>query len=149
MAGQIAIRDGSAADAGVLLLWFDEAVRWLVARGQTGQWGSKPFSEQPRRVQRVRTLASGGGLRIAEQDGHPVGAIAVGDAPAYAPPVNRPEVYITLLLTSREHAGKRIGDVLVRRASDEARAANRELLRVDCWSALLASYAGTRIRGSS
>jgi len=118
----------------VLLSWFDEAVRWLVARGQTGQWGSEPFSEQPNRVEQVRALASGGGLRIAEHDGQPVGALAVGDAPAYAPSVYRPELYIILLLTSRQHAGQRIGDVLVRRAIGEARAANRELLRVDCWS---------------
>lgn len=134
MAGVIAIRNGGPEDASLLLTWFDEAVVWLTARGQSAQWGSEPFSTQPRQVQRVRALAAGGGLRIAELDGEPVGALAVGEAPGYAPRADTAELYVILLLTSRRRAGERIGDALVARAVAEARAAGRRLVRVDCWA---------------
>jgi len=134
MAGHIEIRDGSWADSELLLALFDEAVSWLVARGQTGQWGTEPFSEQPARARQVRELARRGGLRIAELDGQPVGALAVGVAPGYAPSIEQRELYIVLLLTSRRHAGKRIGTHLIQRAVQEARLARCEVLRVDCWA---------------
>jgi hypothetical protein len=35
----VRIRPGIAADAPLLLALFDEAVAWLVTRGQPGQWG--------------------------------------------------------------------------------------------------------------
>ena len=43
----LSIRPGSPADYDALLALFDEAVAWMVARGQEGQWGSRPFSERP------------------------------------------------------------------------------------------------------
>ena len=113
---------------------FDEAVAWLVARGQTGQWGDQPFSQRPESLARVQALCSAGGLRIAERDGQPVGALVLGRAPHYAPPADRPESYIELLLTSRRHAGQGIGAALVKVAADETRASGLEMLRVDCWA---------------
>lgn len=134
MAAQIEIREGACADTALVLSWFDEAVRWLVARGQAGQWGSEPFSDRADAVQRVRGLAASGGLRIAEIDSEPVGALVLGSAPAHVTPAERAELYIVLLLTSRRHAGRQIGAALVRRAVQEARAAGCEILRVDCWA---------------
>lgn len=61
------VRPGSGADEGVLLSLFDEAVAWLVERGQEGQWGSEPFSQRPDMRQRTHALATGGGLWVAEQ----------------------------------------------------------------------------------
>jgi len=127
-------RAGGKADEGALLALFDEAVAWLVARGQTGQWGSEPFSQRPDMRDRVRRLATSGGLWIAERDGEPVGALVVGAAPDYVAPAERPEVYVTLLLTSRRLAGARIGDGLVELAVRLARAQRVEQLRVDCWA---------------
>src|SRR3954465_5205598 len=49
------IRPGTPDDEGALLALFDEAVAWMVARGQTGQWGDRPFS------QRAETGARAGG----------------------------------------------------------------------------------------
>jgi hypothetical protein len=43
----VRVEPGSAADGGRLLALFDDAVAWLVARGQTAQWGSEPFSARP------------------------------------------------------------------------------------------------------
>jgi GNAT superfamily N-acetyltransferase len=151
---RLTIRRGGPADAPWLLSLFDEAVAWLVARGQTEQWGSEPWSENPRSVARVHGLAGSGGLRVAELDGDPVGALAVGSHPVHVPAVDRPELYINLLLTSRPRAsgplgiqprtsgprsshpapGRQLGSRLVQVAVDEARAGGAHLLRVDCWA---------------
>ncbi len=47
---QLRIRRGSAEDAGVVIALFDEAITWLVARGQRGQWGSEPYGQTPSSV---------------------------------------------------------------------------------------------------
>lgn len=132
--GDLRVRLGGPEDQATVLQLFDDAVAWLVARGQTGQWGSEPFSTWPEGRARVRELVSGGGLRIAERMGEPVGALVVGSAPGYAPAVGRPELYIELLLTARRYAGQNIGSRLVEVAAAEARAMGAELIRVDCWS---------------
>ena len=128
------IRSGTVADAPVVLGLLDEAVEWLVGRGQTGQWGSLPFSAQPTQVARVERYAGGGGLRIAETGGSPVGALIVGDCPYWAPEVTERELYVILLVTSRRHAGQGVGTALVAHAADEARQGGAALLRVDCWA---------------
>ena len=154
MTEPLTIRQGGPADVGLLLELFDEAVAWLVARGQTGQWGAAPWSENPRSVARVRDMAGGQGLWIAELSGIGVGALAVGVAPAHVPAAARPELYVNLLLTSRPRAGgplgiqprtsgprsshpaagQGIGARLAESAVALARAAGCEQLRVDCWA---------------
>src|ERR1700760_1225577 len=130
----LTIRDGGADDLGWLLGLFDDAVQWMVARGQEGQWGSEPFSTSPRRTAMVGGMIDSGGLRVAERDGTAVGALVVGIAPLHVPPPDVPELYINLLLTSRRHAGRRIGSRLVQRAVQEARERDCRPLRVDCWA---------------
>jgi len=139
----LTIRRGSTDDTGTLLALFDEAVAWLVARGQTGQWGSEPFSARPSTATRVRAWAAGGGLRIAEEDGEPVGALVLGRRPAWVPPVPEVERYVQALVSSRRHAGRGVGAALLAHAREEAREGGAELLRVDCWEgapALVAWY---------
>ena len=143
MHSSIQIRLGSEADTQLLIGFFDEAVAWMVARGQTGQWGDRPVASRPNGVAWVRGLAGSGGLRIAELDHAPAGALIVGAAPEHIPSIDRPELYINLLITSRRHAGKQLGSTLVKAAIDEALAADRQVLRVDCWagaSTLVAWY---------
>jgi GNAT superfamily N-acetyltransferase len=140
---ELRIRTGDSADAAVLLELFDEAVAWLVARGQTGQWGSEPVSQRARGRAFVQEFADGGGLRIGELDGRAVGALVVGGAPDHVPPGEGSELYINLLLSSRRDAGRGIGGELVQAAVVEAREAGCEQLRVDCWAgapALVAWY---------
>jgi GNAT superfamily N-acetyltransferase len=129
------IRRGDLDDAPILLDMFDEAVAWMVARGNTEQWGSEPWSAQPHRAAGVRTIVREGDLWIAELDGEPVGALIVSDKPpTYAPPAEEPELYVILLLVSRRHAGKKIGTALLDFARDEARAREVALMRVDCYA---------------
>ncbi len=130
----IRIRPGDERDEGVVLALFDEAIAWLVARGQTGQWGAVPFSQREDARDRVHRFALGGGLRIGESDGSAVAALAVGEAPAYATELAAPELYITLLLTSRRLAGRDIGSALVREAVGLARRRGAVVVRVDCWA---------------
>lgn len=143
----VAIRTGDPTDAPALLGLFDEAIAWLTARGQTGQWGSEPFSARAAGRDRVRACCAGGGLRIAELDGRPVGALVVGDAPAYVAAAEIPELYIELLLTSRRCAGRGLGGRLVGVALDEARAAGVGRLRVDCWAGAPGLVAWYRSQG--
>jgi ribosomal protein S18 acetylase RimI-like enzyme len=126
---------GGAADAPALVALFDEAVAWLVARGQTGQWGTEPFSASEARVDQLTRMAAGGGLRIAEAaSGRPVGAIVLGERYPWVEPAPVPERYVTALVTSRRHAGEDVGGALVRHAVAEVRAAGIPLLRVACWA---------------
>ena len=128
------IRRGGPADADAVIGLFDEAVAWMVARGQTGQWGSEPMSRNAKMVARVRAWAAGDGLWMAEDGGAPVGALIVGERPEHVEPAGEPERYVELLLSSRVRAGERIGARLVEHAAALAREAGVGLLRVDCWA---------------
>ena len=130
----VRIRPGDESDGAAVVAMFDEAVDWLVDRGQTGQWGATPFSERPGLRERVHGFEIRGGLYIAERDGEPVGVLVLGPAPAYAPPASVPELYIILLLSSRSLAGHGIGHALVNRAAELGYERKAEVLRVDCWA---------------
>jgi GNAT superfamily N-acetyltransferase len=128
------IRTGGLPDLPLLTKLFDEAIDWLRARSQSGQWGTQYAAERPDTVQRLTRFAAGGGLRIVERDGITEGAIVLGQAPAYVPAALEPELYVLLLLTSRRCAGRGIGATLIHRAAQEASAAGCRQLRVDCWA---------------
>ncbi len=129
------IRAESADDAPSLLQLFDDAVAWLVARGQTGQWGTEPFSKQPRQVARAEGWAASRGLWLAvDQGGTPAGGIVLGEAPDYVPPPERPELYVRWLLTATAWRGRSVGATLIDHAIVIARSRHAEQLRVDCWA---------------
>jgi GNAT superfamily N-acetyltransferase len=128
------IRAGDAADVPALMAMFDEAVVWMVARGNTEQWGTEPWSTQPAKVEAISTQVEQKDLWIAELDDEPVGALIVGDTPQhYVDPVEEPELYVNLLLTSRRFAGQKVGSRLLAYARTLAVAAGRKLIRVDCY----------------
>jgi GNAT superfamily N-acetyltransferase len=128
------IRRGGPGDADAVVALFDEAVAWMVARGQTGQWGTEPMSRNEKMVARVRAWAAGDGLWIMDDGGVAVGALVVGERPEHVHPADEPELYVELLLSSRARAGERIGARLVEHAVALARRAGLPLLRVDCWA---------------
>jgi GNAT superfamily N-acetyltransferase len=120
-----------------LVALFDDAVEWLVARGQTGQWGSQPFSQQPKQMARIEQwareelwLAAPGGDREAD----PAGAILLGTHMDYVEPPDRPELYVKVLLTASEWRGRGVGQLLIDHAIDQARYRGAEQLRVDCYA---------------
>ncbi|HEY8478568.1 MAG TPA: GNAT family N-acetyltransferase [Spirillospora sp.] len=128
------IRQGGPADAPVMLAMLDGAVAWLTAQGRSGQWGTKPWSNDPRRVERITGIARDDEIWVAEADGRPAGVMAVSPGPPhYVDPVDEPELYITLLVTDRAFAGRGVGSALIAKAREEARAKGAGLLRVDCY----------------
>ncbi|MFC9257723.1 GNAT family N-acetyltransferase [Amycolatopsis thailandensis] len=128
------IRKGGSGDFQTLLDMFDEVVAWLAGRGSAGQWGTEPWSTIPKRVERVRGMVDGPGLYIAEIGGEAAGAIILGDRFPHVSPVDEPEIYLGLLLTSRRFTGHRVGSRLIEFALAEARERGIGLVRVDCWA---------------
>jgi GNAT superfamily N-acetyltransferase len=143
----LTLRRGGPGDADWLLARFDEAIAWMVARGQGGQWGTEPMSASARGRARVEEFCACGGLRIAALDGEDAGALVVGEHPEHVAPVDRPELYIELLLVARGHAGRGLGAWLVDCALAEARAGGVALVRVDCWAGAPSLVAWYEARG--
>lgn len=129
------LRRGDTDDLPALLDLFDEAVAWMVANGNTEQWGTEPWSARPEQVTRVRGVVEASDLWVAEIDGAVVGALIVSDqAQEYVPAAGEPELYVRLLISSRRHAGSGIGARLLDQARDEARARGVSLMRLDCYA---------------
>jgi ribosomal protein S18 acetylase RimI-like enzyme len=142
---QLKIRRGGHEDERALLALFDQAVEWLVARGQAGQWGSEPPSQSDIWRARVHDLATDSELYLIEQAGESVGALAVGRAPKWVPRIDARELYVHLLLTARSRQGERLGQKLLALAQSIARERSAEVLRLDCWAeapALIRWYEG-------
>jgi ribosomal protein S18 acetylase RimI-like enzyme len=130
----VVIRPARTEDEAPLLQMFDEAVAWLVERGQSEQWGSEPWSQAEKGRCAVRSFVEGGGLYMLELDGALVGALEVGQHPEYVQALDVPELYIRLVITSRRFSGKKIGDRLIDEALDIARRQGAAVVRVDCWA---------------
>lgn len=129
------LRPGTVDDESSLLELFDEAVRWLAGKGLGGQWGTQPWSERPDRRERISRLARSSELTIAEVGDQVVGALEVSESsPSYAPQVHENNLYIYMLLTSRQLIGQGIGRALLNHARADCRTRGLELLRVDCWA---------------
>ncbi|MFF4415855.1 GNAT family N-acetyltransferase [Streptosporangium sp. NPDC001559] len=128
------IRDGLPEDVPAVLAMFDSAVAWLTARGRTGQWGDRPFSEDPARVEKITSWALSGGMRVAEVDGEPAGCLVLGNAVEYVEPAPEPELYVQGLVVDRRFGGHGVGAALLARAREEALEGGAVLLRVDCYA---------------
>ncbi|GIG62116.1 GCN5 family N-acetyltransferase [Longispora fulva] len=127
------IRAGGPADVPAVLALLDAAGEWLVSRGRTGQWGTARQSTSPRRLRQAESWGRDGGLWLIELDGVPLGALVLGEVPAQLPPATVPEVYVLLLVTSREHAGLGIGARLLDHAAGLAAERGATRLRLDCY----------------
>lgn len=133
MAG-MRIRTGGVEDVPAVLGMFDSAVAWLASQGRTGQWGDQPFTGNAEREAQVRKWAEGGGLRIAELDGMPAGAVSVGPPHAYVPAADEPELYVQALVIDHSCAGRGVGAALLGWSLAEAARRGVEVLRVDCYA---------------
>jgi hypothetical protein len=106
---EITVRRGDPNDVPAVLALLDGATEWLVAQGRTDQWGTQPHSTSPWRVGQISGYAADGSLWIAEYDGRPAGALAIGDAKPPIPPADEPEVFVRLLVTDRALTGQGLG----------------------------------------
>ncbi|MEU6575560.1 GNAT family N-acetyltransferase [Streptomyces sp. NPDC046805] len=130
----ITIRAGGPDDIPVILGMFDSGVEWLVAQGRTEQWGTKPWSADPRAVELVERYVTEGDPYIAELDGVAAATLTLTGAPGpYLRPADEPERYIHLLASDRRFKGHGVGAALLAHAVEETRRAGVSLLRVDCY----------------
>lgn len=129
------VRPGHPADWEMLLALFDEAVVWLTAKGLSGQWGEEPWSSDRVKVAAVKEMANADGLWVCEVGHDAVGGLIVqATPPPYVPPSSVHELYVGLLLVSRQRVGEGIGSVLLEHARDLGKRQDAAQLRVDCWA---------------
>jgi GNAT superfamily N-acetyltransferase len=129
----VTIRPGGPADVKAVLAILDGAVRWLVERGQTGQWGSTPFSEVPRTVALAERYAASNDFYVAVNAGRPVGALVVGESSEPVPAPAEPELFVKLLVTDHSDQARGVGSLLLEHAGILAVARGVGLLRLDCY----------------
>ncbi|WP_431279520.1 GNAT family N-acetyltransferase [Leifsonia poae] len=131
----VVIRHADPGDADAILRLFDEAIAWFVSIGNVQQWGTEPFSTQQRQIDRVTGWCAEPGAWVAA---HPeigvCGALVLGEANDYVPPATEPELYVRLLIGSRDPRAKGIGRRMLEFADDQAEEAGAGLLRVDCYA---------------
>ncbi|WP_436530337.1 GNAT family N-acetyltransferase [Actinoplanes sp. HUAS TT8] len=128
------VRRGGADDVPAVMALLDGAVQWLTARGRHGQWGTEPLSGSRRLTTLISEIAADGGLHLAVRGDTVVGALGVGQPPAYVGPAPEHELYVVLLVTDRRHPGEGLGRRLLSYARRLAVASGAGLLRVDCYA---------------
>ncbi|WP_348786638.1 GNAT family N-acetyltransferase [Leifsonia sp. NPDC080035] len=129
------IRPAGPSDAAHVLRLFDDAIAWFATIGNTRQWGTEPLSAQPKQVSRVEGWVAEPGAWIAEHpEAGPVGFLVLGEPTDYVWPADEPELYVRVLIGSRDPRGKGVGRALLRFADEQAEAAGVGLLRVDCYA---------------
>lgn len=148
MRDEIEIRVATRADVPRILTLFDGAVGWLVERGISGQWGTRPFSDHSHAEERFLAWIDPGVMFVAQIDGEIVGSLAISEhPPAYAEAacvgLPGPVYYLEAFVTDRSRAGQGIGRTMLAWAERRARDRGIGSLQLDCWSgnpALVAYY---------
>lgn len=133
-AANLKIRRATTLDAPAVLQLFDEVMTWFAEIGNHGQWGCEPWSALPRRVQMV-TEACGlpEAWVVEDSECRVFGALVLGEAQSYVPPAIEPEIYVRVLIASRDKRARGVGRRLMAFAEDRARVAGVQRLRVDCY----------------
>lgn len=129
------IRRAEAGDLDAVLGLFDDAVAWFVSVGNTEQWGVELWSAQERRVAQLREACALPEAWVAELPGAgAIGLLVLGDAMPYVSPAESPEVYVRILIGSRDARARGAGRALLAFADAEAERAGVDRLRVDCYA---------------
>ncbi|MGF6417213.1 GNAT superfamily N-acetyltransferase [Stenotrophomonas sp. AN71] len=128
------IRRAGVADAPAVLGLFDEVIEWFMVIGNPQQWGTEAWSSIPRRIIQVTDACALPGAWVAQDEQGRVRAfLALGEAMPYVPAATGPELYVRVLIASRDARVRGIGRRLMMFADEQARAAGVEDLRVDCY----------------
>lgn len=128
------IRRAGVADAPAVLGLFDEVIEWFMAIGNPQQWGTEAWSSIPRRIIQVTDACALPGAWVAQDEQGRVRAfLALGEAMPYVPAATGPELYVRVLIASRDARVRGIGRRLMTFADEQARAAGVDDLRVDCY----------------
>jgi GNAT superfamily N-acetyltransferase len=121
-------RRADDSDLAVLVRLRDDAARWMLDQGITGQWQPGELDED-----HFRRIMAHGEVWIAESDGRAAGAWELwwADEDAWGP---QPPVagYVHRLMVDRGSAKPGTGRQLLRAAEQRVAAAGRALVRLDC-----------------
>ncbi|MFJ5722962.1 GNAT family N-acetyltransferase [Streptomyces sp. NPDC093149] len=116
------------ADLATLVRLRDDAARWMIAQGNTGQWQPGELDED-----HFRRIMATGEVWLAEAEGRTAGAWELwwADEEAWGP---QPPVagYVHRLMVDRSTARPGTGRLLLRAAEHRVAAAGREYVRLDC-----------------
>jgi GNAT superfamily N-acetyltransferase len=129
----------TAEDLPAVLALFDEAVRWLVAQGWSGQWGTEPFSSYPEAVERFAAWIREGIFYVARSDAAILGTIVINPGlPSYIAQqrdrLPQPALYLEAFATDRRYSGHGIGRRLLGLAEQAAQEQGIAWLLLDCWA---------------
>ncbi|MEE1756607.1 GNAT family N-acetyltransferase [Streptomyces sp. SP18CS02] len=116
------------ADLAALVRLRDDAARWMIAQGITGQWRPGELDED-----HFRRIMARGEVWLAETDGRVAGAWELWweDEDAWGP---QPPVagYVHRLMVDRGCAPPGTGRLLLRAAEHRVAASGRAFVRLDC-----------------
>ncbi|GHF73142.1 N-acetyltransferase [Streptomyces mashuensis] len=116
------------ADLPALVRLRDDAARWMLGLGVTGQWRPGELGED-----HFRRVAAAGEVWLAESGGRPAGAWELwwDDEDAWGP---QPPVagYVHRLMVDRRHAAPGTGRLLLRAAERRVAETGRACVRLDC-----------------
>ncbi|WP_128381066.1 GNAT family N-acetyltransferase [Streptomyces cavernae] len=122
------VRPATEADLATLVRLRDDAARWMLARGITGQWRPGELDED-----HFRRIMAHGEVWLAQADGRVTGAWELWweDEAAWGtqPPVAG---YVHRLMIDRGTAARGTGRLLLRAAERRVAAAGRTRVRLDC-----------------
>lgn len=122
------VRSATEADLTVLVRLRDDAARWMLSRGVTGQWLPGELDED-----HFRRVMVHGEIWLAEAGGHVAGAWELWweDEAAWGP---QPPVagYVHRLMVARDVAAPGTGRQLLAAAERRVAAAGRTHVRLDC-----------------
>jgi GNAT superfamily N-acetyltransferase len=124
----IRFRLATDADCASLVRLRDDAARWMLARGITGQWQPGELDEG-----HFRRVMTSGEVWLVEAAGRPAGAWELwwADEDAWGP---QPPVagYVHRLMVDRSSAPPGTGRLMLQAAERRVAAAGRALVRLDC-----------------
>ncbi|MFJ7338352.1 GNAT family N-acetyltransferase [Streptomyces sp. NPDC101110] len=122
------VRPAAESDLAALVRLRDDAARWMLARGITGQWRPGELDED-----HFRRIMTRGEVWLAEAGGRPVGAWELWwedeDAWGAQPPVAG---YVHRLMVDRTAAAPGTGRLLLTAAERRVAEAGRTRVRLDC-----------------
>ncbi len=132
----ITIEQAQPGDEGHIIALYEEASRWLAARG-VHQWA--PGALTAEHVARQIAL----GLWWLAREGDAVLGMyrSQSDDPEMWGEQPPDALYLHKLAVRRDRAGERIGERLIDHAAEQARIAERDWLRLDCLDQMVDYYA--------
>lgn len=130
------IRPGHDRDVDTILRWRRDAAAWLAAHG-SDQWSDAGLSTNKFTDRVARSIAMGETWMAVNDDGTPVGTIALdqwSDPGLWSEEQLAESLVLHRMIIDRNSRGRGVGDALLDHAERTAAALGLAWLRLDAWS---------------